>query len=97
VWQSDCLFYISDNKFHRIDIAFCALLKNVRFLTHFTYLKWIGFYLLQLHNAYSMVGMSLAGFVSAISVAAIRTYISANFIVKHLLYFIWIVTFMQYM
>ena len=29
-------------------------------------------------------------------VAAIRTYVSANFIVKHLLYLIWIVTFMQY-
>ena len=35
--------------------------------------------------AYSMVGVSLAGFVSA------------NFIIKHLLYLIWIVTFMQYM
>ena len=26
VWQSDCLFYISDNKFRHIDIAFCAFL-----------------------------------------------------------------------
>jgi len=45
VWQSDCLFYISDNKFHHIDNAFCALL--VWFLKHFTYL--FRFYLLQLH------------------------------------------------
>jgi len=28
VWQSDCLFYISDNKFRHIDIEFCALLKK---------------------------------------------------------------------
>jgi len=32
-----------------------------------------------------------------VNVAAICTYVSANFIVKHLLYLIWIVTFMQYM
>jgi len=28
VWQSDCLFYVSDNKFHHIDIAFYALLTK---------------------------------------------------------------------
>jgi len=52
VWQSDCLFYISDNKFNHIDIAFCALLtKSVIFKTFYLLrsLKWIGFYLLQLH------------------------------------------------
>ena len=29
VWQSDCLYYISDNKFRHIDIPFCALLKKL--------------------------------------------------------------------
>jgi len=40
VWQSDCLFYISDNKFLHIDIAFCALLKNrVIFKTFYLLIK----------------------------------------------------------
>ena len=64
VWRSDCLFYISDNKFHHIDIAFCALLKNHVILKTFYLLKmdWILF----IAVAYSMLGVSLAGFVSAI-------------------------------
>ena len=62
-WQSDCLFYISDNKFRHIDIAFCALLKNRVIFKTFYLLKmdWILFIAI----AYSMVSVSLAGFVSA--------------------------------
>jgi len=62
-WQSDCLFYISDNKFRHIDIAFCALLKNRVIFKTFYLLKmdWILFIAI----AYSTVGVSLAGFVSA--------------------------------
>jgi len=63
VWQSDCLFYIPDNKFRHIDIAFCALLKNRVIFKTFCLLKmdWILFIAI----VYSMVGMSLTGFVSA--------------------------------
>jgi len=97
VWQSDCLFYISDSltNFAISTSHFAHYSKNRVIFKTFCLLKmdWI----LVIAIAYSMVGVSLAGFVSANKCRRYSHLLKCEFCRQTSSLFDLDVTFMQYM